>query len=143
MFLFILESIGTPELILIAVIALIIFGPRKLPQLAKTVGKTMADFRGATNEFKSTWAKEAAFVEDEFSPQKINSLTDNPVLIENSIEKNISQTAPDNSPLAPQVKELNAADIAQAFPNGRFSAKTKSHEENETEKPAPSKRDWL
>jgi sec-independent protein translocase protein TatB len=50
-FLFILESIGTSELILIGIIALIFLGPRKLPQIAKTIGKTMADFRNTTNEF--------------------------------------------------------------------------------------------
>ncbi|MEP7147331.1 MAG: Sec-independent protein translocase protein TatB [Acidobacteriota bacterium] len=64
MFLFILESIGTSELILIGIIALIFLGPRKLPQIAKTIGKTMADFRNTTNEFKSTWQREVNF-EDE------------------------------------------------------------------------------
>jgi Tat protein translocase TatB subunit len=60
-FLFILESIGTSELILIGIIALIFLGPRKLPQIAKTIGKTMADFRNTTNEFKSTWEREVNF----------------------------------------------------------------------------------
>lgn len=61
MFLFILESIGTSELILIGIIALIFLGPRKLPQIAKTIGKTIADFRNTTNEFKSTWEREVDF----------------------------------------------------------------------------------
>ena len=61
MFLFILESIGTSELILIGIIALIFLGPRKLPQIAKTIGKTMADFRNTTNEFNSTWQREVDF----------------------------------------------------------------------------------
>ena len=65
MFLFILESIGTSELILIAVIALVFLGPRKLPQIAKTIGKVMADFRNTTNDFKSTWEKEVNFEEEE------------------------------------------------------------------------------
>ncbi|MEO6334313.1 MAG: Sec-independent protein translocase protein TatB [Pyrinomonadaceae bacterium] len=64
MFLFILESIGTSELILIGIIALIFLGPRKLPQIAKTIGKTMADFRNTTNEFKSTWQREVNFEEE-------------------------------------------------------------------------------
>jgi Tat protein translocase TatB subunit len=58
MFLFIFESIGTSELLLIGVVALIFLGPRKLPQMAKTIGKSMAEFRKATNEFKSTWERE-------------------------------------------------------------------------------------
>jgi Tat protein translocase TatB subunit len=64
MVLFILESIGTSELILIGIIALIFLGPRKLPQIAKTIGKTMADFRNTTNEFKSTWQREVNFEEE-------------------------------------------------------------------------------
>ncbi|MEO8041190.1 MAG: twin-arginine translocase TatA/TatE family subunit [Acidobacteriota bacterium] len=64
MFLFILESIGTSELILIGIIALIFLGPRKLPQIAKTIGKTMADFRNTTHEFKSTWEREVNFAEE-------------------------------------------------------------------------------
>jgi Tat protein translocase TatB subunit len=63
-FLFILESIGTSELILIGIIALIFLGPRKLPQIARTIGKTMADFRNTTNEFKSTWEREVNFQEE-------------------------------------------------------------------------------
>jgi|SRR5215207_4674488 len=64
MYLFILESIGTSELILIGIIALIFLGPRKLPQIAKTIGKTMADFRNTTNEFKETWQREVDFEEE-------------------------------------------------------------------------------
>lgn len=64
MFLFILESIGTSELILIGIIALIFLGPRKLPQIAKTIGKTLADLRNTTNEFKSTWQREVDFEEE-------------------------------------------------------------------------------
>ena len=64
MLLFILESIGTSELILIGIIALIFLGPRKLPQIARTIGKTMADFRNTTNEFKSTWQREVDFDEE-------------------------------------------------------------------------------
>ncbi len=64
MFLLILESIGTSELILIGIIALIFLGPRKLPQIAKTIGKTMADFRNTTNEFKATWQREVDFEEE-------------------------------------------------------------------------------
>jgi TatA/E family protein of Tat protein translocase len=47
-------SIGMPELIIIFVIALIIFGPRKLPELGRTLGKSLAEFKRATNELKST-----------------------------------------------------------------------------------------
>lgn len=58
MLLLIFESIGMSELILIGIVALIIFGPRKLPQMARKAGKTMTDLRKVTNEFKKTWQNE-------------------------------------------------------------------------------------
>lgn len=51
-------SIGMPELIIIFVIALIIFGPRKLPELGRSLGKSIAEFKRATNELKNTLDEE-------------------------------------------------------------------------------------
>ena len=50
--------IGMPEMMIIAVIALIIFGPRKLPELGKSLGKSIAEFKRASNELKSTLEEE-------------------------------------------------------------------------------------
>lgn len=60
MFLFILEGLGTSELLLILVVALVIFGPRKLPQLSRSFGKSLANFKRASEDFKQTWEKEVA-----------------------------------------------------------------------------------
>jgi TatA/E family protein of Tat protein translocase len=51
-------SIGMPELIIIFVIALIIFGPRKLPELGRTLGKSLSEFRRASNDLKNTLEEE-------------------------------------------------------------------------------------
>src|SRR5215475_1870765 len=56
----ILDSLGSTELLFILVIALIFFGPRKLPQLARSMGKSMAEFRKASEDFKRTWEREVA-----------------------------------------------------------------------------------
>jgi TatA/E family protein of Tat protein translocase len=53
-------SIGGTELILILVIALLIFGPRKLPELGRSLGRGLAEFRKAGAEFKTTLEKEIA-----------------------------------------------------------------------------------
>ena len=47
-------SLGFSELIIILVIALIIFGPRKLPELGRSLGKTMVEFKKATSEVQRT-----------------------------------------------------------------------------------------
>jgi sec-independent protein translocase protein TatB len=59
-FLFILEGLGTSELFLILIVALVIFGPRKLPQLSRSLGKSLANFKRASEDFKHTWEKEVA-----------------------------------------------------------------------------------
>jgi TatA/E family protein of Tat protein translocase len=58
-----LESLGTPELILIALVALIVFGPRKLPQIGRTIGKYTAEFKRASQDFRETWEREVQEVE--------------------------------------------------------------------------------
>jgi len=47
-------SLGMPELIIIFVIALIIFGPRKLPELGRSLGRSINEFKKASNELRST-----------------------------------------------------------------------------------------
>ena len=51
-------SLGFPELIVIFVIALIIFGPRKLPEIGKSLGKSLAEFKKASNELRNTLEEE-------------------------------------------------------------------------------------
>jgi TatA/E family protein of Tat protein translocase len=57
-FALIFETLSTTELLFILVIALIFFGPRKLPQLARSMGKGLAEFRKASDDFKRTWERE-------------------------------------------------------------------------------------
>lgn len=104
MFLFILESIGTSELILIGIIALIFLGPRKLPQIAKTIGKTMADFRNTTNEFKATWQREVDF-EEEINALRTGDIADAPPP---SIARSSDTDESTNTIAPPEIKPAQA-----------------------------------
>ena len=76
MFAFILESLGATELLFILAIALIFFGPRKLPQLARSMGKGLAEFRKASDDFKRTWEREVALETDNSNQHTIASATE-------------------------------------------------------------------
>jgi sec-independent protein translocase protein TatA len=57
--------LGTQELVVIFILALLLFGPKKLPELGKTIGKAMADFRRAQSELKATFDREMNNLERE------------------------------------------------------------------------------
>ena len=57
-------TLGGQEILLILVLALIVFGPRKLPEMGKSMGKMLAEFRKASNDFKRT-------IEEEVEAEKI------------------------------------------------------------------------
>ena len=61
-------TLGGPELFLILVVALIVFGPRKLPEIGKSMGKMMAEFRKASQDFQRT-------IEEEVEAEKLREAT--------------------------------------------------------------------
>jgi TatA/E family protein of Tat protein translocase len=61
-------TLGGPELFLILIIALIVFGPRKLPEIGKSLGRTLAEFRKASHEFRQT-------IENEVETEKLKEAT--------------------------------------------------------------------
>ena len=134
-YLFILESIGTSELILIGLIALIVFGPRKLPELARMLGKAMNEFRRTTDDFKKTWEREVDFeTEGNSNEGKLNSISNNPPLIENSTQKNTIEVK--NKIVAPEIREINQTDFEEKLAEKEIYAK-------EPETIQTNKRDWL
>src|ERR1035438_8271047 len=57
--------LGWPEMVFIFFLALVLFGPKKMPELGRTVGKALTEFRRASNELKSTFDREMKSLEQE------------------------------------------------------------------------------
>lgn len=83
---------GMPQIIIILAIALIIFGPQKLPELARTLGKALADFKRATNDFKASIEEEVRLEEERETERKeaenvkvVSPAPDEPVVPEEKV----------------------------------------------------------
>jgi Tat protein translocase TatB subunit len=101
-------TLGGPELFLIFVVALIVFGPRKLPEIGKSLGKMMAEFRKASNDFRST-------IESEVEAEKIrDAMRIEPPKVEPAAATPASQPAPHESVAAPAAAEASAVEPSVA-----------------------------
>ncbi|HKO96899.1 MAG TPA: twin-arginine translocase TatA/TatE family subunit [Pyrinomonadaceae bacterium] len=130
----ILESLGSTEFAFILVMALVFFGPRKLPQLSRTIGKNLANFRKASEDFKSTWDREVTLEELNMSrmdmepgvPAQDHSLLD-----------------PESQPTQPSLPTIEPVETDRVVPRKSPSPEAKSALATiETVEPS-SKRDWL
>jgi sec-independent protein translocase protein TatB len=69
-----MPQVGPLEIMMVAVVALIVFGPEKLPEIARTVGKALADFRRAVEDAKGEFQSGLNFDEDESDDHPIRSV---------------------------------------------------------------------
>src|SRR5215475_4658655 len=67
-------TLGVPEMIVIFIVALVLFGPKKLPELGRTIGKAVTEFRRASSELKATLDREMQNLERE--SEQLNKLTE-------------------------------------------------------------------
>ena len=135
MFLLIFESIGTSELILIGIVALMFLGPRKMPEYARKIGKMMNEFRSTTNEFKETWQKEVNFEEEAkaFSIDELDSPT-----VPRTDGSTKDKPDADSQPMAPAIKSIDPAIFNAEIPAAvkEIKADEPVHDEND-------KKNWL
>ena len=118
-------GIGMTEMVLIAALALIILGPKKLPDLARSLGKGFAEFKRATNELKSTIDLEIK-AEDERHNKEV--MARNEQKIPDNADEALSRLEPDNEktsdPSTPVTDPELAADVMTE----------KSHEDGDKDK---------
>ena len=140
MFLFILDSLGSSELLVILGAALIFFGPRRLPQLSRQLGESLSEFRRASEDFKRTWEREVNIenlekgVEPGFENSILDKATDR-LRAAREAAASHSNAAPEASELAPTVTPVDPALVQQHISE-------KAEEKVASAKPL-SKQDWL
>jgi TatA/E family protein of Tat protein translocase len=133
-FAFILDSLGSTELFFILVVALIFFGPRKLPQLAKSMGKGLAEFRKASDDFKRTWEREVAL------EAARTDTTENSILADESQATYPTETV--DQPLYEPADPDHV--VARESPYQQSSTASASETATESSHPEPlRKHDWL
>jgi len=91
-------SIGMPELILIFVVALLVFGPKKLPELGKSLGRGLAEFKKASDDLKKT-------IEDEIEQGKKEAA---------NIKEQVGEVRRSLQPVPPPAAEAPAAEAPEA-----------------------------
>ena len=147
MVLLILESLGSVELLFILVMALVFFGPRKLPQISRSLGKNLAEFRRASEDFKATWNREVSLEEfnitgstvDHAVPFKENSISEAETVGQAAAPPSIEAVAPERIvPRQPRNLDVLHSSAEPYLP----SEETDSEPESDQTEPS-RKRDWL
>ncbi len=137
----ILESFGTTELAFILVMALVFFGPRKLPQLSRTVGKNLANFRRASEDFKRTWEKEVNLEELNLSQLDLEPSFSS---ANNSISTN-QETQEENQPFttAPTISTVEPDRVVARQTDGVDTELSSSQTDSVGPAEPSPKREWL
>jgi sec-independent protein translocase protein TatA len=138
-FLLILDSVGNSELLLILAAALIFFGPRRLPQLSRQIGKSLHEFRRASEDFKRTWEREVNLEDKGAEPPAENSILDKAAERIRAVRE---AAALDSNPAEP-VASIITPSITAVDPSLVQPRETRSLPENAPADQPTSKHDWL
>ena len=142
MFLLILDSLGSTELFFILVMALVFFGPRKLPQLSRSMGKHIAEFRKASEDFKRTWEREVAFEESHLDANGTPSqqLEDNSILNSENRHRQFPEPTIEAVPAAESVGRQATSNTTDS---SALSAEADETRDDPIKSEPTRKQDWL
>ncbi len=142
MFLLILDSLGSTELFFILVMALVFFGPRKLPQLSRSLGKNIAEFRKASEDFKRTWEREVAFEESHLDASRAPSQEPEDNSILNSENQHRQFPEPMIEPV-PAAESVGRQAMSNTMDPSALSAEADETRDDPIKSEPPRKQDWL
>ena len=141
----ILESLGSTELLFILVMALVFFGPRKLPQISRSLGKNLADFRRASEDFKRTWDREVSIEQSDGPGMVVNGALapeENSILVREKADQPVP--LPTIQAVAPDRIVARHAIGSDALHASIQNASALDEADGKTDEPvSSSKRDWL
>lgn len=143
MFLLILDSLGSTELFFILLMALVFFGPRKLPQLSRSMGKHIAEFRKASEDFKRTWEREVAFEESQLDVSRAPSQQPEDNSILNSENQNRQFPEPVIEPVRAAESVGRQALLSNTTDPSELSAEAEESRDDPIKSEPPRKQDWL
>ncbi len=173
MFPLFLEFLGTSEFLVILVAALVLFGPRKLPELSRSLGKSLAEFKRASEDFKRTWEQEVSVDQSRQEAQIEHAMLPADDSVIKTVEDRTAAVLSTAEPLEPTIARSHATPFASSvntsseptasvINNASIESSTNSTathaDSNSSSDPmspptatsdptissaAPSKRDWL
>lgn len=135
-------GIGMPELIIIMAIALIVIGPKKLPDLARALGKGMAEFRKATQDLKDSFDMDEDF--QEAKEDLVDSISSLESPQESGLPSSEEKTDPGTESRRPDSPEKGATEKSELPPEkeaaenpaDKVAPKSPANKDNQGEKPA-------
>jgi Sec-independent protein secretion pathway components len=156
LYLLVLEFLGTNELLVILVVALILLGPRRLPGMSRKLGKSLAEFKRASEDFKRTWERE---VEMEMADKdaRIERALPSPQESESILDATVGRSSSNNFETSSHVTSVSgqnfAGDEAEAVSDNVPAPSVTPVDPSSIQQPATTtpvevaaptrKRDWL
>ncbi|MCA2969831.1 MAG: twin-arginine translocase TatA/TatE family subunit [Acidobacteriaceae bacterium] len=132
-------SLGTQEMILIFILALLVFGPKKLPELGRTVARAMGEFRRASTELRSTFEREMNSLErDNGSMKELNELRDVTREFQNEVTNYDDTSYYDYGESTPQLSESTATSSSTVSASAPQGAEQTTVVETPAEPAAPA-----
>lgn len=121
-------GLGLPEIIVIFVIALLVFGPKKLPDIGKSIGRAMAEFKKASDDFQESVRSEMKEVEKSTGVEEIKKL--------GSIDISPSMKEVEKFAGIEEIKKLSSVDVSTSEQTG---SATPASEQGTAKKPRKKK----